>query len=76
MIFGGAGPNCASNSTAETALPVVRSRLVYIDPESWAHWKRASTFRDGTILVKELVSVGSKQAVSGNGYFQGEFIGL
>jgi len=26
--------------------------------------------------MKELVSVGSKAAVSGNGYFQGDFIGL
>ena len=49
---------------------------VYIDPKSWAHWKKTGEFRDGTILMKELVSVGSKSAVSGNGYFQGDFIGL
>jgi hypothetical protein len=49
---------------------------VYIDPESWAHWKKTGQFRDGTILMKELVSVGSKAGVSGNGYFQGDFIGL
>ncbi|MGK0272752.1 MAG: hypothetical protein ACI88H_003428 [Cocleimonas sp.] len=49
---------------------------VYIDPESWAQWKKDGTFRDGTILMKELVSVGSKAAVSGAGYFQGEYIGL
>jgi hypothetical protein len=49
---------------------------VYIDPESWNHWKKTGEFRDGTILMKELVSVGSKAAVSGIGYFQGEFIGL
>ena len=49
---------------------------VYIDPESWNHWKETGEFRDGTILIKELVSVGSKAAVSGAGYFQGEFIGL
>ncbi len=49
---------------------------VYIDPESWAHWKKSGEFRDGTILIKELVSVGSKSAVSGNGYFMGEFVGL
>jgi hypothetical protein len=36
----------------------------------------AGEFRDGTILIKELVSVGSKEAVSGNGYFMGDFIGL
>jgi len=49
---------------------------VYIDPVSWEHWKTAGEFPDETIIVKELVSVGSKQAVSGNGYFQGDYIGL
>ena len=49
---------------------------VYIDPDSWAHWKETGEFREGTILMKELVSVGTKAAVSGNGYFQGDFIGL
>jgi hypothetical protein len=49
---------------------------VYIDPKSWKQWKKTGKFQDGTILVKELVSVGSKGAVSGAGYFQGEFIGL
>ena len=49
---------------------------VYIDPESWAHWKKTVEFREGTILMKELIIVGSKAAVSGNGYFQGDFVGL
>lgn len=49
---------------------------VYIDPVSWKEWKKTGEFRDGTILMKELVSVGSKAGVSGKGYFQGEFIGL
>ena len=49
---------------------------VYIDPKSWAHWKKTGEFRDGTILMKELVGVGSKAAVSGKGYFQGNFVGL
>ncbi|WP_081988161.1 cytochrome P460 family protein [Psychroserpens jangbogonensis] len=49
---------------------------VYMDPMSYDHWKKTGTWRDGTILVKELVSVGTKAAVSGNGYFMGEFIGL
>lgn len=49
---------------------------VYIDPESWDHWKKTGKFREGTVFVKEMVSVGSKSAASGNGYFMGEFIGL
>lgn len=49
---------------------------VYIDPASWAHWKKTGEFRDGTIIVKELTSVGAKQSASGNGYFQGDFNGI
>lgn len=49
---------------------------VYIDPISWEHWKKKGEFRDGTIIIKELVSVGSKSAHSGKGYFMGEYIGL
>jgi hypothetical protein len=33
---------------------------VYIDPESWEHWKTGK-FRDGTILIKERPSVGNVQ---------------
>jgi len=49
---------------------------VYIDPDSFAHYERTGEYRDGTVVVKELVRVGAKTASSGNGYFQGEFIGL
>lgn len=49
---------------------------VYIDPASWAEWKKTGQFRDGTIVAKELVSVGSKKTFSGNGYFMGEYLGL
>ena len=49
---------------------------VYIDPGSWVHWKRTEEFRESTIIIKELVSVGAKQSASGNGYFQGEFLGI
>src|ERR1700758_475437 len=49
---------------------------VYMDPESFAHYEKTGEYRDGTVLVKELSSVGSKKAPSGNGYFQGEFTGL
>jgi hypothetical protein len=49
---------------------------VYIDPESFAHWKKTGQFRDGTVIVKDLSSVGSKEAPSGKGYFQGQFTGL
>lgn len=65
-------PNDMNNGKA--SFPEFHS--VYIDPESWQHWKKTGKFRDGTILIKEMTSVGSKTAVSGKGYFMGDFIGL
>ena len=65
-------PNDMNNGKA--AFPEMHN--VYIDPASYDHYKNTGKFREGTILMKELVSVGSKAAVSGNGYFMGEFIGL
>jgi hypothetical protein len=49
---------------------------VYMDPESFAHYEKTGEFRDGTVMVKELIGVGAKEAASGKGYFMGEFRGL
>lgn len=66
----------------EAAFPEFHS--VYIDPVSWDYWRETGTFREGTILAKELVTVydvnalpdGSTQQASGRGYFMGEFAGF
>ena len=47
----------------------------YIDHKSWAHWKKTGEFREGTMIAKELVSVGAKKSASGNGYFPGDMVG-
>jgi cytochrome c553 len=65
-------PNDMNNGKA--AFP--EHHNVYIHPSSYDHYLETGKWEEGTILVKELVSVGTKAAVSGNGYFQGEFIGL
>ncbi len=65
-------PNDMNNGKA--AFP--EHHNVYIDPKSWNYWKKKGEFRNGTIIIKELVSVGSKAAVSGKGYFMGKFLGL
>ena len=49
---------------------------IYIDPESFAEYRETGKFRDGTVLVKELSSVGTKETSSGKGYFLGDFTGL
>ncbi len=48
---------------------------VYIDHASWSHWKKTGEFREGAMIAKELVSVGSKSAASGSGYFAGDYVG-
>jgi len=65
-------PNDMNNGKA--AFPEFHN--VYIDPTSYKEYKKTGKWREGTILMKELVSVGGKAAVSGNGYFMGDFIGL
>ncbi|MBI4776017.1 MAG: cytochrome P460 family protein [Deltaproteobacteria bacterium] len=49
---------------------------IYMDPESFRKYEKTGRFPEGAVLVKETVSVGSKQASSGNGYFMGKFVGL
>ena len=65
-------PNDMNGGTA----PFPEFHAVYMDPTSWTHYKKTGEFRDGTVLIKELISVGSKEATSGIGYFMGEFLGL
>ena len=58
----------------EASFPEFHS--VYMDPESFAHYEKTGEFRDGTVMIKELIGVGSKEAASGQGYFMGDFRGL
>ncbi len=58
------------------AAPFPEFHNVYINPDAYNHYEKTGEFPDGTVLVKELVSVGEKEASSGKGYFMGEFIGL
>lgn len=65
-------PNELNNGHA--AFPEMHN--VYIDPASYKAYKETGKFKEGTVIVKELVTVGATSAVSGKGYFEGEFIGL
>jgi hypothetical protein len=58
----------------EAAFPEFHS--VYMDPESFAYYEKTGKLRDGTVIVKDLISVGTKEATSGKGYFMGEYTGL
>ena len=58
----------------EAAFPEFHN--VYIHPDDFHHYQSTGEFPDGTVILKELVTIGSEQAVSGNGFFMGEFRGL
>ncbi len=47
-----------------------------MDPDSFSHYERTGEFRDGAVMVKELVGVGAREATTGKGYFMGDFVGL
>jgi hypothetical protein len=49
---------------------------VYMNPDAYDHYEKTGDFPNGTVFVKELVSVGDKEATSGKGYFMDEFSGL
>ena len=70
------GTPVTPNDMNDGEAPFPEFHSVYLDPRSYAHYKKTGQFRDGTVLVKELISVGSKEATSGAGYFMGEYIGL
>ncbi|MDV6345882.1 cytochrome P460 family protein [Nitrosomonas sp. Is37] len=71
------GTQVTPNELNEGKAPFTEIRTVYVDPEGYAHWKKTGEFRDGTMTVKELISVGDRKGPgSGNGYFMGDYIGL
>lgn len=70
------GTPVTPNDMNDGKAPFPEFHNVYIDPKSWKHWKETGKFPEDTILVKELVTVGSKAAASGKGYFMGDFTGL
>lgn len=74
-------PNALNGGNA----PFPEHHVIYIDPVSWAHYKKTGEFREGTVIAKELTRVrapdganedGSTDEVSGTGYFMGEYSGL
>lgn len=73
-VFVGAPLTPNDMNAGQAAFPEFHN--VYIDEDSYQHYKDAGEFREGAVIVKELVSVGKKAAASGKGYFAGEFLGV
>ena len=73
-VFIGAPLTPNSLNAGQAYLPEFKN--VYVDPASFEVWEKTGQFRDGTVVVKELVSVGSTEDITGRGFFQGDFIGM
>ncbi len=74
-------PNALNDGNA----PFPEHHMVYVEPVSWAHYKKTGEFREGTVIAKELTLIrapdganenGSTDEVSGTGYFMGEYSGF
>lgn len=74
-------PNALNGGEA----PFPEHHMIYVEPETWEHYKKTGEFREGAVLAKELSRVlapnganedGSTDEVSGTGYFSGEFSGF
>ncbi|MBN5380646.1 cytochrome P460 family protein [Serratia marcescens] len=52
------------------------TQFVYIDPESYQHWKKTGTFRDGTILVKEIAWSTKAKLPVGTGFVVDQYHSL
>jgi hypothetical protein len=79
------GTPLTPNALNAGSAPFPEFHIVYIDPASFRHWKETGTFREGTVIAKELTLVrapdganpdGSTNEVSGVGYFMGDYSGF
>jgi len=70
------GTPVTPNDLNDGDAPFPEFHIVYMDPDSFAHYEKTGEYRDGTVLIKELTSVGSKEATSCKGYFMGDYTGL
>ncbi|MBL4906785.1 MAG: cytochrome P460 family protein [Sneathiella sp.] len=73
-VFIGAPLTPNSLNDGKAAFPEFHN--VYMEPTAFAHYVETGRFPNGTMIAKELLSVGDTEAVSGTGYFQGDFQGL
>ena len=70
------GSPLTPNSLNAGEAPFPEFHTVYIDPESWNHYKETGEFREGAMFAKELTLVGDTAATSGIGFFNGDLQGF
>jgi len=80
------GTPLTPNALNDGEAPFPEFHNVYVEPSAFEHFAQTGDWAEGTQIAKELVMIhegedcdtetGACFEVSGNGYFQGEFVGL
>ena len=80
------GTPLTPNALNDGEAPFPEFHNVYVEPSAFEHFAETGEWAEGTQIAKELVMIrqgedcdtvtGACFEVSGNGYFQGEFVGL
>jgi len=73
-VFIGSPTSPDSMNSGEAYVPGFK--YVYIDPESFAHWKKTGQFRDGTMIVQERLEVVEAEYINNHALVPGDFLGL
>jgi hypothetical protein len=71
-VFVGASVTPNEMNNGKAAFPEFHT--IYMDPASYKVFKNTGEFPEGTVMVKETLMIGGKEAPSGKGYFMGDFV--
>ncbi len=70
------GANTSPHELNDGKAPFNEMRAIYIDRDGYDYWKTNGTFKDGTFLIKEVMSATRYEGTTGNGYAAGDIVAL
>jgi hypothetical protein len=68
------GASVTPNEMNGGKAPFPEFHTIYMEPASYKPFKNTGEFPEGTVMVKETLMIGGKEAPSGKGYFMGDFV--
>ncbi len=70
------GANLGMGYTEGQAKPRTNYHNIYIQREAYRDYAKTGKFPDKTMLVMELLTMGTKESINRNGSFEDQFIGI
>ncbi len=70
------GANVSPNELNNGKSPFNEMRTIYMDRNAFKHWKKTGEFREGTLLLKEVMSVKRYKGMTGSGYEAGDIVAV